>query len=936
MSKIIFETEDFNLIPNPSLNEFILGIDIDGMPKLKRANDTIVLGVNQNSIISYQDVTYAEFLNLINTSSLIKGAVYLINNFVTRHYIQFTDTNGDGTSNNEAIYTGNLEQIVLVATSNNTYNSEVKSLSFPNDHIIWKHDLVDREREYVGDGYSRGCIVHRRSESGNSRDYDFRQVKFRRWNDGVGNYTIIRKIDAPNPLDFLDVLSMTETPNLIGFEVGSFNSNYFMDNVILTTTMSLVENVKISKGFNSNIGATLSFSNIDYLENTTISGFFNNNKIGSVIGSTFSGIFNDNDLLTIIDSQLGNVSHNKISILNTVNISTLENNQGITFSNLTLNLVKDNQISFLDSQSGNTNIIGNRIDVYSGNSLSNDVTYNTIHIFQNNTGSGAITYNQGLEWVGNTFNNQVSGNSINYLTSNATMSSISDNFMATMELNYGGTYTGNNGLEFSGNTCSLVIDNQLQYFTNNNGLTVQHNIGYLFTNNFGTSSILSDNIVSEISGNTILTNGLVHNNQGTSIVNNTNYSIVSNTVTEILSNIGYDINHNIGNLIQGNIGLGGTGSINYNNVLVISNTNNFSDIINNQGNIIENNNGATISSNQVVTILNNISSLISENIGSSIIGNTNTILDGNQVIIIDNNIGNFGSLINNNISNTISGNSLFDTIDNNQVSNITSNTTKNITDNQSNKVNNNIGWTNIKNNISQLIENNVINTLIGTSSIIYNNVIEVNNNQDIGTISYNNGNVIKSNYFIDDLSRNNLSNINNNFNLTSLKDNSGINIIGITGSTIGAGPYVGSAALSNTITFAGVDYTSSFNPGDIVILTGATAGTFSVISDLYSSSNTYLTINQFLNVSGAVTVTKIADKLYSIDSVKGTDLKYNQLSNSIIRHTMLDSIEYKSLTPSIPMRFATYSTISRYLIDLDGHFEERANSTGLTWSGPIA
>ena len=61
-----------------------------------------------------------------------------------------------------------------------------------------------------------------------------------------------------------------------------------------------------------------------------------------------------------------------------------------------------------------------------------------------------------------------------------------------------------------------------------------------------------------------------------------------------------------------------------------------------------------------------------------------------------------------------------------------------------------------------------------------------------------------------------------------------------------------------------------------------------------------------------------------------------QLNNNIIRHTMLDSIEHKSLTPSIPMRFATYSTTSRYLIDLNGHYEERANSTGLTWSGPIA
>ena len=66
MSKIIFETQDFNLIPNPGLNEFILGVDIDGMIKLKRANDTLVLGVNESAIITYKIVTYGQFLNLIN------------------------------------------------------------------------------------------------------------------------------------------------------------------------------------------------------------------------------------------------------------------------------------------------------------------------------------------------------------------------------------------------------------------------------------------------------------------------------------------------------------------------------------------------------------------------------------------------------------------------------------------------------------------------------------------------------------------------------------------------------------------------------------------------------------------------------------------------------------------------------------------------------
>ena len=47
-------------------------------------------------------------------------------------------------------------------------------------------------------------------------------------------------------------------------------------------------------------------------------------------------------------------------------------------------------------------------------------------------------------------------------------------------------------------------------------------------------------------------------------------------------------------------------------------------------------------------------------------------------------------------------------------------------------------------------------------------------------------------------------------------------------------------------------------------------------------------------------------------------------------------MENLSLTPSTDMQFVTHSTVSRYLFDLNGHYEERANSTGLTYSGPIA
>ena len=43
-----------------------------------------------------------------------------------------------------------------------------------------------------------------------------------------------------------------------------------------------------------------------------------------------------------------------------------------------------------------------------------------------------------------------------------------------------------------------------------------------------------------------------------------------------------------------------------------------------------------------------------------------------------------------------------------------------------------------------------------------------------------------------------------------------------------------------------------------------------------------------------------------------------------------------TLTASTDMQTSTYSTVSRWVWDLAGHYEEKARSTGMTYSGPIA
>jgi hypothetical protein len=68
------------------------------------------------------------------------------------------------------------------------------------------------------------------------------------------------------------------------------------------------------------------------------------------------------------------------------------------------------------------------------------------------------------------------------------------------------------------------------------------------------------------------------------------------------------------------------------------------------------------------------------------------------------------------------------------------------------------------------------------------------------------------------------------------------------------------------------------------------------------------------------------------------NVNFNQVlvNTNVQSHTFLDSLSFVSLTASTDMQTGTYSTVSRWVWDLSGHYEEKALSIGLTYSGPIA
>ena len=64
MSQITLHTLDFSSLGFPSVGEFYLGVDVDGVPKLRRANDTIPLYATSSGTLQYFSISYIRLLPL--------------------------------------------------------------------------------------------------------------------------------------------------------------------------------------------------------------------------------------------------------------------------------------------------------------------------------------------------------------------------------------------------------------------------------------------------------------------------------------------------------------------------------------------------------------------------------------------------------------------------------------------------------------------------------------------------------------------------------------------------------------------------------------------------------------------------------------------------------------------------------------------------------
>ena len=249
------------------------------------------------------EVTYTELLNLISTNTLIAGRQYLITDFQTVTYIQFSG----GGIGSEEIHTGAIEPMLVQAVSSSELATEIWSTVYPTDKITWKPIFNDRDYDAVL-GQSTGVITSRYDTLLKLyRDYDWKNVIFRRWEtvSGSGDYNNYTDTGfafqdfTPFNLD-LDNFDVSVGS---GLEVGQTGLGlpYQLDNVVFQLDCVIS---KVSLGAVSTFQEIFAVNNIDILLNQLCLFQFGYNNIKYVGSNQFDGVVSYNTLVELAESEL--------------------------------------------------------------------------------------------------------------------------------------------------------------------------------------------------------------------------------------------------------------------------------------------------------------------------------------------------------------------------------------------------------------------------------------------------------------------------------------------------------------------------------------------------------------------------------------------------------------------------------------------------------
>ena len=330
-------------------------------------------------------ITYAELTAAIAASLLEPGHYYLLSDYATSHYLQYTDSHGDGTGMDEVVNTGAVEPLLLLANTNNTLALEARSAAFPQDIIHYQAIMADRNYDYaVATG--KGCIIRRIDTTLNySRDYDFRAVKFRRWETVVGNglFRSYLPVAGATTQDQLAQQNATLIQqSAIYSPLGTGLAPYWLDNVVIQAGCSV---------FVMNEGL--------FYCTTFFTGEVFMNFIKQLFNLVFSGASFANNAVALLQNVncYGDFTGNVIEIIDTC-----------TLLNITYNTGHDIQDCSLTNGAGTYySISGNVVDSIQNNTNVGDISNNVCDTIQNNANTGAIVGNVANTITSNTHNGMI-------------------------------------------------------------------------------------------------------------------------------------------------------------------------------------------------------------------------------------------------------------------------------------------------------------------------------------------------------------------------------------------------------------------------------------------------------------------------------------------------------------------------------------------------
>ena len=204
--------------------------------------------------------------------------------------------------------TGSIEQIWVLALAPNQIASQAYSATYPNDkiHYDWTYNTT-----FVNGSPAKGRISERIDENNNRTDYDHREIKFIRYDDGAGNFTVIND-NGNASQEFLTFVQNftggTIKDNWLGdfYSIGAlfgqeYGNNVFQGSFVLSNKSSAIfYNNTFSGGevYNNTFSGDVRSNTFSgKVRSNTFSGYVNSNTFnGNVYSNTFSGgeVYNNN------------------------------------------------------------------------------------------------------------------------------------------------------------------------------------------------------------------------------------------------------------------------------------------------------------------------------------------------------------------------------------------------------------------------------------------------------------------------------------------------------------------------------------------------------------------------------------------------------------------------------------------------------------------